>query len=306
LAITVFAIVLSAFIDGCASQRSLKRNPSNRAEEQNFGKGTIQLIGDIEMPQLKRQRKVWVYLPAEYNTSAQRYPVLYMHDGQNLFYDELSFVGAWKVQEALDELYTEKKNKGVIVVAIENGKEHRWDEYSPWKNSGEYNIGWGEAGKGGEGQQYAEFIVNTLKPYIDKNFRTLPERENTGIAGSSMGGLISIYIGLRYNDVFSKIAAFSPAFWFAKPAVMEQIKNLQRIPNTRIYIDVGQSEGPETVTEAYVKYTTEAYQLLTSRLDKPEENLKLFIDPDGIHKESAWKRRFPGAFFWLFSERSAQ
>ena len=129
-----------------------------------------------------------------------------MHDSQNLFDNYYSFAGEWGIDETLNSLFN-AGDYGCIVVGVDNGGVERINEYSPWVNA---SYG------GGDGDKYARFIVETLKPYIDQNYRTSPEREKTGIMGSSMGGLISFYIGLKYQEVFSKIGIFSPSFWFSK------------------------------------------------------------------------------------------
>src|SRR5690606_36165183 len=144
-------------------------------------------------------------LPPDYETSAKYYPVLYMHDGQNLFDVRTSFSGEWKVDEHLDSLFL-LGDPGCIVVGIDNGGTNRINEYSPWVNP-QYG--------GGQGDQYIEFLIETLKPYIDQNYRTLPDAEHTGIMGSSMGGLISYYGGLTNQNVFGRIGAFSSSFWFS-------------------------------------------------------------------------------------------
>jgi len=179
------------------------------------GLGTHTIVGNIitfkmKIPQLdNRERRIWVYLPPDYNQSNRRYPVLYMHDGQNLFDQATSFAGEWQVDETLERLFKEK-GFAIIVVGIDNGGERRIDEYSPWVNS--------EYGRGGEGDAYVRFIVETLKPYIDSKYRTLPNE--TGIMGSSLGGLISIYAGFKYPEVFKYVGAMSPAFWF-NPEIYE-------------------------------------------------------------------------------------
>ena len=156
------------------------------------------------IPQLYRTRKIWIYLPQDYNGGKKKYPVLYMHDGQNLFDDYTSGYGEWGVDECLDSLI--KKGKpACIVVGIANGPK-RVNEYNPYDND--------EFGKG-EGKEYVQFLVETLKPYIDKHYRILVSKENTFIAGSSLGGLISYYAMLRYPETFGKAGIFSPSFWIA-------------------------------------------------------------------------------------------
>ncbi len=145
-----------------------------------------------------------MYFPPNYS-SGKRFPVIYMHDGQNLFDSASSFSGEWKVDEILDSLY-KYHNFSCIVVGIYNGENQRSNELSPWHNDS-LNVG-------GDGDKYAKFIVKTLKPFIDSHYRTLIDRENTVIMGSSMGGLMSLYLALQYPEVFGKAAIFSHHYGF--------------------------------------------------------------------------------------------
>jgi len=150
---------------------------------------------------LNRYRRVWIYLPENYiKDNQERYPVLYMHDGQNLFEDTTSYSGEWGVDEYLDSI----KLKKCIVVGIDHGGEKRMNEYSPFDHE--------EFGKG-EGAAYVDFVAKKLKPFIDRKFRTIRDRQHTFIAGSSMGGLISMYAVLRHPKVFGGAGVFSPSFW---------------------------------------------------------------------------------------------
>ena len=158
------------------------------------------------MPELDRQRTIRLYLPPSYQHSDKRYPVIYMHDGQNLFDDQTAFAGEWGVDESLN-LLAEKQGLEVIVVAIDNGADFRMNELSPWENKR-----FGEA----QGKQYMDFIVEIVKPYIDTNFRSKPDRLHTAIMGSSMGGLISHYAVHAYPEVFSKAGIFSPSYWYSQ------------------------------------------------------------------------------------------
>ncbi len=157
------------------------------------------------IPQLERKRRIWLYLPTGYFTSGKKYSVLYMHDGQNLFDEATSYAGEWGVDDFLDSIFSSGK-KEVLVVGVDNGLQKRMTEYNP------YNFD--KFGKG-EGNQYVDFLVKDLKPYIDKHYRTLPDKQNTYIAGSSMGGLISLYAVLKYPGKFGGAGIFSPSFWAA-------------------------------------------------------------------------------------------
>ena len=243
---------------------------------------------NTDIPQLgASDRRVWVYLPPGYDSSGLRYPVLYMHDGQNLFDPEASYSGEWGVDEAIDGLYREKKTPGAIVVGIDNGGPARWDEYSPW-------CGLDGSGRC-KGAKYARFIVNGLKPMVDKKLRTLPGREHTAIAGSSLGATISFYMALKYPEVFSRAGLFSPAFWFARAEAKSLLKKAGVARGLRIYMDVGTNEGDHG--KEYIR-DAKAMSALFSK--KKGVTQRFILDEGGIHNEKDWARRFPGAFLWLF------
>ena len=199
--------------------------------------GNVTIIEDFNMPELGRTRDIWIYVPADYeNSTSKYYPVLYMHDGQNLFDVITSTAGEWGIDETLEDFFKNGETEGVIVVGIENGDAHRTQEYSPWEFQYDNEI------LGGEGDAYVDFIVNTLKPHIDENYRTLPNRENTGIAGSSMGGLISLYAGIKYQGIFSKVCAMSSSFWIGYDNMMSFLASNPKEDSMLIYLDVGELE----------------------------------------------------------------
>ena len=162
---------------------------------------------DFFIPGLNRDRTVRVYLPPDYQQSDKHYPVLYMHDGQNLFDEASAYSGEWRVDKSLN-LMAHQQQLELIVVGIDNGKQHRITELSAWDNTT-----YGKA----EGQHYLDFIVQQLMPHINQHYRTRPDRNNTGIMGSSMGGLMSHFAIHRYPDIFSKAGILSPSFWYASP-----------------------------------------------------------------------------------------
>ncbi len=245
------------------------------------------LSTNFAMPQLNgRTRRIWLYVPPDYTTNTtRRYPVLYMHDGQNLFDRATSFSGEWQVDEALNTLFGQG-DRGAIVVGIDNGGTSRLDEYSPWRNT-TYNAG-------GEGAAYTQFLVQTLKPYIDANFRTLTDRDNTAIAGSSMGGLISMYAAMQYPQVYSKVGIFSPAFWFA-PECFTHAQTQGRRQPMRFYFVAGQNESTSMVSD--MRRMT---NILQSAGYVENQDYKLLAPADGAHSEWFWAREFPAAYQWLF------
>ncbi|MDI6850618.1 MAG: alpha/beta hydrolase-fold protein [bacterium] len=230
-------------------------------------------------------RKIWVYLPPDYDTSGKNYPVLYMHDGQNLFDEAESFAGEWRVDETL-ELMHKESNFGLIVVGVENAKEHRMDEYSPFFNQ-QYK-------HGGEADLYLKFIVEELKPYIDSTYRTL--KDDAALLGSSLGGLISIYAGFKYPETFKKVGSMSGAFWF-NPEIVELIKSAKKAPE-KIYIDYGKRESEDPLK--YVEQNEKVIKTIKGKKSLKIENILVVVDEEGIHHESAWGRRLKSAIEFLF------
>ncbi len=244
------------------------------------------LSNNFSIPQLNRTRKIWMYLPNDYQTAPQkRYPVIYMHDAQNIFDQATSFSGEWQVDETLSLLQTQG-NYGAIVVGIDNGGSTRIDEYSPWINT-QYG--------GGQGDEYVSFLVNTLKPYIDQNYRTLVTAPNTGIIGSSMGGLISLYAVSEYPSVFGKGGIFSPSIWFARNSVQSQItsKNYTNTP-LRLYFLGGTNESTSMVSD--MQNARNAF--VGSGVQGT--SVSLVTHQDGAHSEWYWRREFGAAYQFLF------
>ncbi|MDA3905203.1 MAG: alpha/beta hydrolase-fold protein, partial [Bacteroidales bacterium] len=182
------------------------------------------------MPQLDRSRRVTIYLPPDYESSGLSYPVIYMQDGQNMFASP-----DWEME--IDETLNSLANQGYnvpIVVGIDNGEWHRANEYLP-----KY---FEPLGAGGEGNEYMQFIVETLKPYIDNTYRTLPDRKKTGIIGGSFGGLISWYGAMKYQNIFSKCGVFSPAYWGNDYDIWNYLSEFGFQQDIRFYQNVGETE----------------------------------------------------------------
>ncbi|MBK7407468.1 MAG: alpha/beta hydrolase [Saprospirales bacterium] len=235
---------------------------------------------DFDIPQLNRKRRIWICLPVDYDGSTKRYPVLYMNDGQNLFDAANSFSGEWRVDEAM-EWRTGEGGQGCIIVGIDNGGEHRIDEYSPWLS--EYG--------GGEGDEYAAFLTQTLKPYIDKNYRTLKSRRFTGIMGSSMGGLITLYTSIEYQQTFGFAGIFSPSLWLSDQW-LEQVRQTGQKRSMRFYILAGKYESETMEQQCWLLART----LQESGFSA--DQIAVDIDEDGAHSEWYWSREFPGVIRW--------
>lgn len=236
------------------------------------------------MPQLKRSRRIWIYLPADYQTSRKKYPVIYMHDGQNVFDAATSYSGEWGVDEFLDSLQAGCKE--VIVVAVDNGSDKRMQEYNPWEFM--------KFGKG-EGDLYVDFLVRTLKPYIDKRYRTFPNKKNTSVAGSSMGGLISLYAVIKYPNVFGSAGVFSPAFWTAGGIDSAVVAGISRV-DSKLFFYAGGKEGETMLPDMY----RIGQEIRTHSISPVKE----IVDTDARHNEAAWRKHFPEFFHWVFCDGS--
>ncbi len=244
---------------------------------------------DFEIPQLIKTRRIAALLPYNYHQSDRRYPVLYLQDGQNLFDDYAPF-GNWAIDKKLAVL-AERGLGDIIVVAIDHAEEERIAEFTPSMNT--------KLGKG-NGKKYVRFLADTLKPYIDKHFRTLPDREFTGIGGSSMGGLISIYAGFMYPEVYSKLMVFSPSLWVA-PGIHFQLMNFDETANLRMYLYGGHDEGTYMVPNMQRFIKAVEQQGISNNID-----FHLSIDPKGKHNEARWGEEFPKAVEWLFFKNGSQ
>lgn len=240
--------------------------------------GNYQIIKGMSSKFLDNKRDVIVWLPQSYAAnSKKRYPVLYMHDGGNLFDPTTSFGGVdWGIDEAMTEGINDKRIREAIVVGIANTSE-RMSEYTPFPDPKH---------KGGNGKNYARFIVEELKPVIDKKFRTLTDRDNTFVGGSSLGGLISLYIGVSHPKVFSGIIAMSPSIWWSNGGIIEWLLNNDLGAwQGRIWVDMGTREGDEAI-----EFSRKLAEAVKKNLPEFKGlNYKEFSG--GTHSEASWKQR---------------
>ena len=238
---------------------------------------------DLTIPELsgKKPRKGYLYLPDDYDEDPmQHYPVMYMFDGHNVFFDSDATYGkSWGMAN-----YMAWTKKPLIIVAIECNHEgnRRLIEYSPmnFENS--------TVGKvQGKGKVYMDWLVNTLKPGIDAHLRTLPGRSHTIICGSSMGGLMALYAAVEYNKVFQRAACLSPSLWVSPSKVVKMISKAEIRRDTCIYMDYGSKEiyNHAANTEALISV---AHTLLTKHV-----NLAFRIVPGGTHCEASWEQQIP-------------
>jgi predicted alpha/beta superfamily hydrolase len=242
--------------------------------------GRLLIARDVRSPQLRNRRAVYVYLPPAYEAEeARRYPVVYMHDGQNLFDASVSFAGAtWHAAPAFDLLAGE--GRPAIAVGINHMGKRRVAEYTPF--GGEH---------GGRGDKYIAFLARTLKPAVDGTFRTLPDPAHTTLLGSSMGGLISLYGYFARPDVFGQAGCMSSAFWVGDEAIYDYVHSQPQRPG-RIYLDNG-------IRETSARRMA---QLLEKKGYQPDATLRYVYARGARHTESAWAKRLPDVLRYLLAE----
>ena len=251
-------------------------------------------IKKIRIPALPTEepRRLYVYLPKEYARSERRYPVLYMFDGHNVFYDSHATYGkSWGMKE-----YLTRTGLPLILVAVEcnHEGERRMNEYSPW------DLDIPEFGHlEGVGKATMDWMSGPLKAYIDRTYRTLPDREHTMIAGSSMGGLMALYAVTQYNDVYSRAAALSPCFWAGGEQLHELLKKHLR-DTTRVYMDYGTGEIEPGETVDLTDMFTGAAELSGAGAEVAARAV-----PGALHNEAAWEKRIPVFMEYLFAEKES-
>jgi len=239
--------------------------------------GEMRVLPRLYSPQLSNSRDVLVYLPPDHEGGDQRYPVLYMQDGQNLFDRGTAFGGnEWQVDETMETLSGE--GLGAIVVGLPNAGEARIPEYSPFP-------GYGPA----RGDAYLAFIIETVKPLIDAAFRTRPEREHTGIFGSSMGGLLSLYGFFRHPEVFGLAGGMSPSLWYTRGEIYTYLRQAPFAAG-KLYLDNGTREPSAARLE----------RLLVEKGYRLGRDLMYVAEEGGRHSEIDWARRLPNALRFLF------
>ncbi len=250
---------------------------SGKAQSTASGEVSTFIAGS---PLLEANRKIWVYLPVDYHKTQKDYPVLYLQDAQNLFDRSTSFSGEWRIDESLDSLQLE-----LIVIGIEHGNEKRIEELTPFPHPEH---------RGGKAENYLRFLAQSLKPEVDKRFRTKTDVSNTFIGGSSLGGLFSYFALLKKPELFGKALVFSPSFWFSDKIVnfTDEIPR-DKLKQIKIYFRAGEDESQTMVPLMYdIKQ-----QLLCKGLKSKQINFQTI--PEGQHNEALWASLFPEAALWL-------
>ena len=232
-------------------------------------------------PQRETERDIDVFLPPSYQRTRRRYPVVYMQDGQNLADPHRAFAGTWELERAMGTL----ASRGVeaIVVGVPNMGDARIREYTPFVDA---KMG------GGDGDAYLAYLERTVKPLVDRRFRTRPDRESTGLFGSSLGALISLYSFFRAPDTFGFVGAMSPSLWFANRAILSYIEK-DGAPPGRIYLDAGTNEGANTLRD------TRQLAGVLERKGYDADRLRFVEDHGGQHTEAHWARRLVPALDFL-------
>ena len=255
------------------------------------GKGLMGIIRyhrGVSSAFLSLRRDVIVYLPPDYFDSPERrYPVLYMHDGQNLMDASTANSGEWLVDETAEQLIQAGRVEPLIIVGVSNTSD-RIAEYTYLPNPPH---------GGGKADYYGRFLVEELKPMIDARYRTRPGAEDTGLAGSSLGGLVSLYLGLKYPGTFTRLGVISPSVWWAEKNILTQVQDLKTKPPLRLWVDMGTNEGKAAIDDA---------RLLNKALEDEgwgPADLK-YVEVEGAgHNEGAWSARFGDVLRFLCPPR---
>ena len=252
----------------------------------NTRTGLFRLHPDFASPHLKPHRTVLVYLPpGYYEHPEQRYPVLYLHDGQNLFDGTTSFIHGqeWRVDETAERLIREGKIEPLIIVGLYNTGATRLEEYTPTRD---------KRGRGGKGELYGRLLTDDLKPFVDRTYRTRTDAANTALGGSSLGGLISLWIGLKRPDIFGKLAILSPSVWWDDKALLKSIT--RKLP-LKLWVDIGTSEGDSTVADTQL-----LRDALKERGWREGHDLAYHEFEAAQHNEASWAARFDQVLLFLF------
>lgn len=255
--------------------------------------GNVRYLHGVASRYLPRKRDIIVWLPPDYDANPKRrYPVLYMHDGQNLMDTATAFSGEWHVDETAQQLVRSGEVEPLIIVGVYN-TEDRFAEYTQVRDTGEYaQLG------GGSADAYGRFLVEELKPLVDKTFRTRTDAASTGLVGSSLGGLVSMHLGLTRSDTFRRLGVMSPSVFWGHRDILTRVKGLKKKPASRIWVDIGTEEGhgsQETVEDARL-----LRDALVAQGWVVGKDLQYVEAPGAIHNENAWAERFDDLLRYLY------
>jgi predicted alpha/beta superfamily hydrolase len=259
--------------------------------------GDIRTHADFHSRILDRTRTVLVYLPPGYESPenrAKHYPVLYLHDGQNVFDGATSFIPGkeWRVDETAEELIRAGKVEPLIIVAIFNGGTERGDEYAPTRDA-RFN-----GGMGGRADEYGKMLVEELKPFIDRTYRTRRDADSTGLGGSSFGGLVTMYLGLKRPETFRRLAVVSPSVWWDSRVLLKIVRDVKPHPPLKIWLDIGTKEGNRAVADTRALRDT-----LTAKGWTLDRDLSYMEAEGAVHDEAAWSHRVEPILKFLYPAR---
>jgi len=250
--------------------------------------GTFRMHEGVRSRFLASEHDVIVYLPPGYEEDIERrYPVLYMQDGQNLFDASTSFAGEWRLDEAAEQMIAAGLVAPLIIVGVYNAGAYRVDEYTPTRDSAKR--------AGGKADRYGRMLVEELKPFIDSEYRTLPEPRSTGIGGSSLGGLVSLYLALKYSGIFWNVAVLSPSVWWDNRFIVRRVRALNAAPPLRVWLSTGTAEGDGVVAGA-----RRVRDALVAKGWTEGESLHYEEIEGGRHSESAWADVAPAMLHFLY------
>lgn len=281
------------------AQKAHAAAPTRAAPAEMVTGGTV--TGDLRVHRgvpsqfVENKRDVFVWLPPGYASSGARYPVLYMHDGNNCFDARAAFLGReWGADEVADRLVKQGRVAPFIIVGVANTPA-RLGEYT-WV-SGTHQ---GQT-VGGDGAHYARFLAQELKPFVDRTYRTKAARAFNAVMGSSLGGLESLYIGIHHADTFGQVGVVSPSLWWSDWAALKDVKEIGG--SLRIWLDMGAHEGDPSEQGTNLDATRSLKRQLVARGYREGETLGYLEDPQGTHDEPSWSRRLPAIFTFFFGAR---
>lgn len=250
--------------------------------------GTFRTHEKVRSRFLDSEHTVVVYLPPGYDEDVERrYPVLYMQDGQNLFDAATSFSGEWRLDEAAEQMIGAGLVSPLIIVGIYNAGAYRIDEYTPTRDSARR--------AGGNADKYGRMLVDELKPFIDSEYRTLADAANTGIGGSSLGGLVSLYLALKYSGIFWNVAVLSPSVWWDNRFIVRRVRALNAAPPLRVWLSTGTAEG-----EGVVAGARRVRDALVAKGWTQGESMHYQEIEGAGHSESAWADVAPAMLHFLY------
>jgi predicted alpha/beta superfamily hydrolase len=265
-----------------------ERFPSPPDAQEHTLTGNIRQHEGFHSEYLEHDRTIIVYLPPDYDLeSATRYPVFYLHDGQNVFDRATSIGEEWQVDETAESLIRAGAIEPIIVVGIYNTGVHRIDEYAPTPRP--------DKGGGGHADDYGRMLLMELKPFIDRTYKTLPGAQNTALGGSSLGGLLTLHLGMRFPTAFGKLAVLSPSIWWDDRVILREVEALPtRLPQ-RIWLDAGTAEGEEVIADARA-----VRDALVARGWQVGSDLAYVEEEGAGHNEESWGARVSRVLTFLF------